>query len=393
VEDPALLDPDRRRSLEEQIRLTGYRRSLERLMRLQSRSADPAAMGALRQEFAISAAEEERIRAGLSPTGGAAQRSEALLHRLQELLNTLAALQGPAESLQRMATLRDLLRERLRSRVSLNLRAILGACSEMAAVEDPRLPARLEDLRRIAPPGLAQELASGPWKERLGSSLLAPLADRSSESPAGPPGDAFAAVPPGAVLEGLVQDLDPLVRSAALVLLAGFDRGRALALAEGMRQETAAPLAAATARRLLELKGAEVRLALFPELEKRVVLERNNFFRGTHGETLNALADAADLREYASGEFITEAGDTCRESGHRQGDRQPLQPGQMIDELEVLTHGASENTIVADRDGTRLLAVPVDSFDTMLDRDSDFSRRVLALESRQLQRFMRSVQS
>jgi hypothetical protein len=35
VEDPGLLDPGQRRSLEEQVRLSGYRRSLERLMRLQ----------------------------------------------------------------------------------------------------------------------------------------------------------------------------------------------------------------------------------------------------------------------------------------------------------------------------------------------------------------------
>lgn len=40
----------------------------------------------------------------------------------------------------------------------------------------------------------------------------------------------------------------------------------------------------------------------------------------------------------------------------------------------------------------RILAIPVDSFDALLDRDRDFARRVLELESRQLQRFIRSVQ-
>ncbi len=403
VEDPALLDPDRRRSLEEQIRLTGYRRSLERLMRLQSRGADPAAMGALRQEFAISAAEEERIRAGLSPTAGAAQRSEALLQRLPELLDTLGALQGSAEPLGRLAALRDLLRERLRQRVDLTVRGILGACAEMVDAADPALPQRLAALRSLAPPGLAEALAEGPWRDRLSPELLAPPADPSPESaPAGPAGPA---------LEALVQDLDPLVRAAAVVLLARFDRDRAQELAEALRGESGAPLAAATAGRLLELAGAEPRLADFPELEKRVVLEQSDFFRGTHGDTLNALADAAELRRFDRGGVITEAGDTCREllliiegeasvrySGgddpaHRQGDREPLRPGRMLDELEVLSHGTSENTVVADTDGTRLLAVPVDSFDAMLDRDSDFSRRVLELESRQLRRFMKAVGS
>ena len=62
----------------------------------------------------------------------------------------------------------------------------------------------------------------------------------------------------------------------------------------------------------------------------------------------------------------------------------------MLDELQVLTHSASESTIVAEADGTRLLAVPVDSFDAVLERDPDFARRVLELESGQLQRLMRA---
>ena len=66
-----------------------------------------------------------------------------------------------------------------------------------------------------------------------------------------------------------------------------------------------------------------------------------------------------------------------------------LQPGQVLDELEVLSHCTTENTIVAETSGTRVLAVPVDCFDTTLEHDQDFARRVLALETRQLQRVTR----
>jgi CRP-like cAMP-binding protein len=58
-----------------------------------------------------------------------------------------------------------------------------------------------------------------------------------------------------------------------------------------------------------------------------------------------------------------------------------------------LAHSDSKNTIVAEGDFTRILAVPVSAFDDLLDRDRDFARRVLELESRQLQRFMRSLQT
>ena len=62
--------------------------------------------------------------------------------------------------------------------------------------------------------------------------------------------------------------------------------------------------------------------------------------------------------------------------------------GQTLDELEVLTRSDSKNTIIADDDATRILAISVDTFDEFLDRDPDFARRVLEMESQQLQRFM-----
>jgi hypothetical protein len=44
---------------------------------------------------------------------------------------------------------------------------------------------------------------------------------------------------------------------------------------------------------------------------------------------------------------------------------------------------------VAELAGTRLLAVPVDCFDVMLERDPEFARRVLGLETKRLQRLTR----
>nr|WP_238718567.1 cyclic nucleotide-binding domain-containing protein [Petrachloros mirabilis] len=121
-------------------------------------------------------------------------------------------------------------------------------------------------------------------------------------------------------------------------------------------------------------------------------------------ETLIALADRAEVHAYHRGEMITEAGDTCRElllliegdaNIHYQTGSEvqieQLHPGQTLDELEVLAHSNSENTIVADGENTRILAISVDAFDDLLDHDPDFARRVLELESRQLQRFMGSM--
>lgn len=125
-----------------------------------------------------------------------------------------------------------------------------------------------------------------------------------------------------------------------------------------------------------------------------------------HSETLIALAERAKIRTYAAHEVITEAGDTCRELllliegnanihfflANDEVRVEQLHPGQMLDELEVLAHSDSTNTIIANHDHTRILAVPVDTFDDFLDLDHDFARRVLEMESRQLQKMMRSPQ-
>jgi CRP-like cAMP-binding protein len=147
-------------------------------------------------------------------------------------------------------------------------------------------------------------------------------------------------------------------------------------------------------------------LAELPDLEKRVVLASSDFFRRTWADTLDQLADHAEIRRYQAGAAITEAGDTCREllllvEGSARVERRggggmeisAMRPGQVLDELEVLSHDEAANTIVAESGDTRVLAVPVDCFDTTLERDPEFARRVLALESRHLQRITNTSKS
>ncbi len=160
-----------------------------------------------------------------------------------------------------------------------------------------------------------------------------------------------------------------------------------------------------TAEQLLSIATSHPPLTAFPTLEKLVYLFNSDFFHRMQSETLIALAHQAEVRAYSSGEVITEAGDTCRELllliegdaeiHYRFGHEvrvEYLQPGQTLDELEVLAHSTSENTIIAASEKTRILAISVDAFDDLLDHDPDFARRVLELESRQLQRFVRSIQ-
>jgi hypothetical protein len=316
------------------------------------------------------------------------------------LIEAERALHLPALAQERLIA--ALLSDALRHRQELSLRAVLEALETLQG--DPAVPGLVARLQRHSPLALHHLLEEGPWRDRLSPAVWTALTQPGPEPASCRLDESIQDTLHH--LELLVQDRQPTLRAASLVLVARLDRARGSALAARLLTGEEAHLVRTTAEQLLALGGDPPILAAFPALEKRVCLSTCDFFRRTHADTLDALADGADLRTYSAGELITEAGDTCRElllliEGQasirfQDGDgtrSEPLIPGQTLDELEVLTHSSSENTIVAERDQTRLLAVPVESFDAMLDRDPDFTRRVLELESRQLQRFMRSVRA
>lgn len=406
VEDPELLNPDRQRSHEEQVRLSGYRRSLERLLRLrgqmtegegESRVRTSTALGDLRRQFSISPGEEARALDDLSPAEGAARRAEGVLERLTHLEEaSLALRQAP---LGRHPQLVALLRDHLEQRQALGLRAVLECL--VALGDSPRALALAQRLTTLAPGAAAAPLAAEPWPEPLAAAVKETLRSPSTDGGPGPE------LTPDAIFErllGLAGDPLATVAVAAVALCVALDpeRGRAPAAAL-LRQPERPPWVRDTAERLLALEGPWL-LSALPALEKRTVLATSDFFHRTRADTLDALADQAEIRTHAAGAFITEAGDTCRElllliegaarvehQAGGQGRVERLRPGQVLDELDVLTHSAVESTIVAEVSGTRVLAVPVDSFDAMLERDPDFARRVLDLETRRLQTLTREA--
>jgi hypothetical protein len=410
VEDPELLNPDKKRSLEDQVRLSGYRRSLERLLRLQGRlesldgdgSEDPsrafADLGALRRHYSITPGEEARALEDLSPGEGAARRAGLLLDRLTMLRDGVQALGHPQLAAQ--PQLRALLADQLRQREELGVGAVLEALALLGGSQEAvDLAARLG---QYAPEVTRDLLATESWSDRLPARLLAAL--QAGEAPVA--GAELSAPEVLKRLRRLAEDPLATVAVCAMALSAALDPGQGRALAEAMRQGDRPAWARETAKRLLSLEGP-LPLSALPELEKRVVLATSDFFHRTWADTLDALADQAEIRSYGAGELITEAGDTCRElllliegearveqpAASGAGRMERLRPGEVLDELEVLTHSASESTIVAELAGTRVLAVPVDSFDAMLEHDPDFARRVLDLETRRLRRLTRETAS
>jgi hypothetical protein len=410
IEDPQLLDPNRQRSLENQIRLTGYQKSLERLMLLQKQQSaenntfdtllaqSPDEISTLRRQYAIDPQEEAWILSGIAPETSKIDRAEFLLAQLPALIQCYRALHQPISRSHLPVLL--LLRDRIHHQKELIVRTILGVLeiqTDLAAL------AIAKELGLLAPAILGELLATDNWQHRLQPEILHNL------NPLSGSGDVCALDYTNeeilAALEPLLIDLNPTIRSACLYIIAQLDLAQSQQLASDCHSDSS--LLQETAAIIQSQSTTVPPLSAFLLLEKVVYLANSDFFNRMHGETLIALANRSEVRTFTTSEVITEAGDTCREllllitgsadihfySDDRQIRIEQLHLGQTLDELEVLAHSDSQNTIVASSDLTRILAVPVNAFDDLLDRDRDFSRRVLELESRQLQRFMRSLQT
>ncbi|WP_310481282.1 cyclic nucleotide-binding domain-containing protein [Chamaesiphon sp. VAR_48_metabat_403] len=411
IEDPQLLDPNRQRSLENQIRLTGYTKSLERLMLLQKKQStdsnntfdnllaqSPDEISALRRQYSIDPQEEAWILSGIAPEASNINRAEFLLSQLPALIQCYRALHQPI--LQAHLPVLLLLRDSIHHKKELIVRTILGV---LEIQTDPAALAIGKELGTLAPAILGELLATDNWQHRLQPEILSNL------NPLSESGN-VCALDYGseeilAALETLLIDLNPTIQSACLYIIAQLDLAQSQQLAIDCQSDS--PLLQETTAIIRSQATASPPLITFPLLEKVVYLANSDFFNRMQGETLIALASRAEVRTFNNKEVITEAGDTCRELllliagsadihfylDDRQIRIEQLHLGQTLDELEVLAHSDSQNTIVASSDLTRILAVPVNAFDDLLDRDRDFSRRVLELESRQLQRFMRSLQT
>jgi CRP-like cAMP-binding protein len=409
IEDPELLNPDRQRSLENQVRLSGYQKSLERLMLLQKQQGvnnlnaflaqNSIEIRNLCRQYSIAPQEEAWILSGIAPEVGNICRAEFLLAQLPDLISCYRVLNQPL--LQKHQAVLRLLRDSIHHKKELIIRTIL----EILAVlqNDPAATVLSRQLGSLSPSVLLELLTQEDWSQSLHSVVLQELSLLRGQSSACSLAYTTEEMLPS--IELLLYDQNPLVQTASLYLITQLNLQYGQSLAHNYQDSL--PILQQTAKIILAMSMPECSLMNFPYLEKAVYLFNSDFFHQMHSETLIALADRATVKTYGTDEVITAAGDTCRElilliAGEAQirshlPDQsmvvEKLRIGQTLDELEVLAHSDSKNTIIASNDITRILALPVNAFDDLLELDQDFARRVLELESRHLQRFVRSLQS
>jgi hypothetical protein len=411
VEDPDLLDPLRLRTMENNVRLQGFRKSLQRLLVLQKRDSlgelitrDPEAVRHLRQQYCITYEEEEEILWGLDRDTGDWHRGEHLFRQLKDLIQRFHALNQP--QLARHGLVLNLLRASVRQKKQLLVRGLLELI-EATAEQDLALNLA-RDLGNLSPAALVEVLNQplSMWSTRLQPEILQRLTQPTDLQPA-----CSLTISSDEIshhLLALLKDNHPLVQMASLYILAQVDPIAAQKQAEAFLKtpHSAHPLLEETATTLLELANNQLALSHFPTLEKLAYLFNTHFFAGSHSRTLMELSQVAVFKLYQAEEIISDEGDTCREllvliagivqvEVEHQGawTQFSLLPGQVLDELEVLAQGTHSGRITAKASPTRLLAIPVDAFDAILERDHDFALRVLKLESARLQQVLAATTS
>lgn len=409
VEDPELLNPNRLRDRENLVRLTGYRKALERIVAVKQRQSkqttsilnvveeNHSAIQALRREYSITSQEEEQILAGLDPKAKIVRRAELILSQLSNLVNRYRALNQPLLQQQGavLTLLKDTVLQQQRFLVTGLLEILESLGTEAKAIDIARSLSSLS-------PAILPDLIAEPtfqWRKRLNSEIISLFQQLEENALA-----CFLELSVAEIiehLEALLLEANPLIQAISLYIIYQLEKERGQEQARQMLTSPY-PIVRSTAETIINSQTKpDNKLAAFGSLEKLVCLFNSDFFAGTRSETLIELSDRAYFKIYKANEVITEEGDTCRElllliEGEAEielnlNNSKPivknLVSGQILDELEVLSHGEQAGKIVATTQ-TRILAIPVDSFDEILDRDSSFARRVLEMESYRLQQLI-----
>lgn len=382
VEDPQLLDPSRQRNLENLVRISGYRKALERLVHLQG--LDTTTTQQVSKSFGITVTEEAEILQGFDRESSTKQKSYFYLDQLRHLIHSYHSL-NQSFLLDQRAVISVLL-EAVRRKKQMLVLAILEAIA-MLGINEGREITRI--LGSLAPMVLQDILSSPEWEQRLDPSLMILLTQPEQD-----PTCSVSMELSGVIntLATLLKEQNPLIQAVSLYLIQKLDF--TLSRFWAVEMETNHPLVQEIVKSIIN-GNQSVSLSNFPTLERVVYLFNSDFFQSFDHEILIELANRADVKSFAEDEHITEAGDTCREllllvEGNVEirmlrADKievvSNLQLGKVLDELEVLTHTNLTGTITAKATPTRVLAIPVDTFDDLIDRDRNLAIKVIELES------------
>jgi len=422
VEDPDLLNPSKQRNRENQVRLQGYRDQIASMVGSKRRRAAkglgrellkvvqkeksiqdvlpkaPQAVRSLRREYAITLEEEEQILASLDREAELLRRADILLNQLQELSERYEALRQPL--LPDKAAAWTLLQSTVQQKQRLITKGLLEILKNLdLSPQATRIALALGSLSPNVLPDLLEDETSR-WQERLSPKIISRLSQQVNRAT-----DSIAEMEPAVIishLEVLLQEPDPLTQAVSLYVISQLDVQRSQELARQLLDSKlmVKALVRETAQMLLK-QEAQPDTAL-STIEKLLYLLGSDLLGSLKTENLMELAYQAQVKVYNADEVAIEQGNKGKQLllliageaqlrvnlGNGEVIVESLLPGQMLNELEILAHTEQAVTIVVTVPGTRILAIDVDTFNALLCRDTNFTRRVLERKSLRLQQLV-----
>lgn len=413
IEDSSLLDPDIKRSQENQLRLTSYRNAIGSLVMQMVEAGTPMRRALQRPEvmqqieelqalYSITQEEQDQVLAQvLGEQSGLLRDVRTWLAQLREITVRLIALSNIA---QQHATAFALLESGLSGRTHflcerlINVLQVLEDAPEAAALAHALVVLAPRQIEEILHTPSRQEGKQSATAHDLDPHIMDILVKKSvdydvSEPTTIPIIQAHQLVedapPARRVLQEFIHDGEPVVQCAALHLLCQTDgleagkQARELLSHENVHwlvHDLATSILGQAASEDTITSGRDYKIEEMTTFLKLVFLFENSFFNHLALDVLTEMARDAQVRVYPQGTVICREGDPSDElliisSGlvevfvrAQQGDRKvvTLPAGQTIGESGVLTHKPRSATVVAGEQPVTVMAMNGHQFEEYL---------------------------
>ena len=406
IEDPDLLDPGKKRTRENQLRIESYRQALEQQLLALIEMGIPVQealqrkekqIRALKLEYSITTEEETKVLSELlEPNSTILRTAEGLLAQLKKLKIQDQVL---SDSVDGEITVFILLREiavsqkqKIFAKKLLSILAILGDAPEvekiarsLALLAENVLPELLQQTHQLSPQVLALLTTAPSSEDDLASEPKPGIID---------------------VLTELMQELDLPIGAASLHALAQIDLQSARKQARELlntNQGNMSVLVRETATNLL----SEETSRRVSTLDKLLLLFDTSFFRSLNTDALIELARNAQIRVHPSGVILCQEGDYSNEilvlvSGSadvtvRREDRQQLVGtigmGETIGEMGVLTHQKRSATVTTTGEENRVLVIDADNFELVLRQDWRVAKNIMLVLTSRIKKLTNQINS
>ena len=427
VEDPDLLDPNQKRSRENQLRLQSFRQRIRGMVGSKRRRGakglgrellkvvkkekaisevldkEGGTVESLSREYGITLEEEKQIIANLDEESQVERRSNLLLQQLENLYDIELALLHPpvALNIPPLPKGLEILRNTIAQKQKVVAKGILKILEQWdSGTEATHVALALATLTPNVLLSLLEDHEK-KWSERLNDTHLSRMQQQLKQvKPTSPKVSNELMI---GYLETLLAEPDSLTKTVSLYLLAKLDKQRGQQQAHQLLDSYLMlnPSLKETAQQIIADREEETKV--ITPLEKLLSLSSCDLLKGLKAESLMELSYQVPIKEYYESEILWEKQDICKdlflllegkvEHQYIQEDDtvtiEEIEGVNVLNDLEILGNVEAITTVIIRSPKAYFLIIEGKLFNELIEQDKGFARKVIEQESRRLQQLQR----